>query len=107
MTDTPDAVWLREFLDRVAYVDSRVDQVHVARLRSIADRLESLQADNARLPRIEAAAKALFAAEHYDHFAARMSDGEMAAIDQLRAALAHPERDATAEEAALMGGSDD
>lgn len=35
-----------------------------------------------------AACETLFAADHHDHFAARMSDSEMKAIDAMKAAIA-------------------
>jgi hypothetical protein len=35
-----------------------------------------------------AACQALFAADHHDHFATRMSDSELAAIERIRAVLA-------------------
>lgn len=50
---------------------------------------------NARLisaaPDLLAAARALFDAPHYDHFATRLNDAEMAALDALRAAVAKAE----------------
>ncbi len=40
--------------------------------------------------RLLAACRKLIDAPHYDHFAARMSDGEMEGIDAIKACLATP-----------------
>lgn len=56
----------------------------------VADALEALacSVDPSVIPKLVAAVQALFDADHYDHFASRMSDSEMAAIDQMKALLA-------------------
>jgi len=55
-------------------------------------------AANARLiaaaPALLAACEALMNADHYDHFAARMSDSELAAIKQIKTAIAQAKGDA-------------
>lgn len=57
-------------------------------LATFAEKDATIAAQAEAIRVLREACEALFAAPHHEHFSVRMSDGEYAAIEQIRAALA-------------------